>query len=491
MKIAPFLFRRNLCFLRFVILAIFLISCRPAVKVLPTGEDVPPNTPAREEVQSPASGPSKVEVRKAADGSFTLLRNGQPYFVKGVGGFDIRLDLLAQCGGNSIRTWGIDSLVDTVVDGRTLLDHCQELGFTIAAGLVVKHERHGFDYSDPKFVRRQRETIREAVRKYKDHPAILVWCLGNEMDGPLSDGANSVIWKEVNELAAIVKQEDPHHPVMTAVGGLSPLRLEYIRKHYPNLDILGVNTYGKATLIPEMLREAGWDKPFIVTEFGPSGHWEVRKTPWGAPIEQSSRQKAASYAAAQKLMTTGAKETCLGTYAFLWGNKQEVTSTWYSMLLPAGEKLPVVDAMARAWSGEWPANRCPEMESFTTGLREATVEPNAELSAQVKVSDPDQDALAYEWTVMRESTDVKEGGDFEKAPDAHPECIVHNGNDGTAVVKVPSRPGAYRLFVTVRDGKGSAVSENVPFLVRTSLTKSVGEKDKGWASYSDKEFAED
>ncbi len=33
----------------------------------------------------------------------------------------------------------------------------------------------------------------------------------------------------------------------------------------------------------------------MLTEFGPVGHWEVRKTSWGAPIEPTSRDKASSY----------------------------------------------------------------------------------------------------------------------------------------------------------------------------------------------------
>ena len=36
------------------------------------------------------------------------------------------------------------------------------------------------------------------------------------------------------------------------------------------------------------------------------------------------------------------------------------------MFLPTGEKTPRVDAIARAWTGDWPANRAPV-------LREATV----------------------------------------------------------------------------------------------------------------------
>ena len=29
--------------------------------------------------------------------------------------------------------------------------------------------------------------------------------------------------------------------------------------------------------LPKYLREAAWDKPYIVTEWGATGHWEVRQ----------------------------------------------------------------------------------------------------------------------------------------------------------------------------------------------------------------------
>lgn len=410
-----------------------------------------------------ASSSGAVTISQAADGKYTLMRDGKPYFINGAGG-SAHLDVLVACGGNSVRTWGIDSL-DQMVDGKKLADRAQELGLTVTAGLWVGHERHGFNYSDPAQIEAQREKIQAAVRKWKDHPAILIWGLGNEMEGPMSDGKDPRIWKELNVLADIIKKEDPNHPVMTVIASAAASKIKGILENYPNLDILGVNAYAGGGGVGASVKQAGWKKPFVLTEFGSAGAWEVPKTKWGASIEPSSRDKAASYYANQNLLLENSRDICLGSYIFLWGQKQEVTCTWYGMFLKTGEKLPTVDAMAKAWTGKWPANRSPKITSFKSPLKESTLTAGQTVPASIEVSDSESDPLSYEWEVVGESKDRKTGGDDEQAPPSIPECTA--GQEGASItVKAPAKSGAYRLFVTVRDGKGGASKDNLPFLVQ-------------------------
>lgn len=407
---------------------------------------------------------AEVKIRKDDRGHFVLLRDGQPYFIRGAGGSS-HLALLKGHGGNSIRTWGIETL-EQQVDGKRLIDRCAELGITIAVGIHVGHERHGFNYADPAQIKRQREMVRAAVRKYKDHPALLVWGLGNEMEGPTSDGRAPHIWKELNELAAIVKAEDPAHPVMTVIAGAAPRKVQGIIEHYPNLDILGVNAYAGAGGAAAAVKAAGWKKPFVLAEFGPSGDWEVPKTKWGAPIEPASRDKATAYFSTQKTMIEDAADISLGSYCFVWGQKQETTSTWYGMFLKTGEKLPQVDAMCRAWTDKWPANRCPRVTRFESELKEAVFAPGQLCTVRAEATDPDGDELRWEWTVTAESTDVKVGGDKEAEPPSFPDAIVSAAKN-QAVIRPPSKPGNYRVFAIVRDGKGGASAENFCFRVET------------------------
>lgn len=406
----------------------------------------------------------EVEIRQNG-GNWKLQHNGKPYFIRGAGGKD-HLEELVKHGGNSIRTWGIETLEEKV-DGKPLMDRCLELGITVTAGLWLEHERHGFDYSDPKQIQKQRDEVRQAVRKYKDHPALLIWGLGNEMEGPDSKGKDSRIWKELNVLAEIVKQEDSKHPVLTVIAGASSDKVKGILEHYPNIDILGVNSYAAASAAVGDIKAAGWKKPFVLTEFGPSGHWEVPATSWGAAIEPTSRSKSASYFVTQSILTDEASDICLGSYCFLWGNKQEKTATWYGMFLPTGEKLPQVDAMCRAWTGKWPENRCPRISKFETALSGASVGPSKQVMAKIEASDPNDDVLQWSWHVVAESKEQSVGGDRESVPPSIPNCIVRH-RDGQAVIRTPTKPGAYRLFVIIRDGNGAAASENICFKVSGS-----------------------
>jgi hypothetical protein len=408
---------------------------------------------------------AKVSIGRTNDGGYTLLRNGKPFFIKGGGG-DSHLDTLVACGGNSIRTWGIESL-EKDVNGKRLVDRAQELGIAITAGIWVEHERHGFNYDDPAQIQKQRDAVRQAVRKYKDCPAILMWGLGNEMEGPTSNGSDprtQKIWQELNVLASIIKEEDKNHPVMTVIASAAPAKVQGIVENYPNIDVLGVNAYAGGGGVGQALKQAGWKKPFVLTEFGPPGQWEVPKTPWGAPVEPSSWEKAGGYYATEEMLLESSKDIFLGSYAFLWGFKQEATSTWYGMFLETGEKLPSVDAMTHLWTGAWPANRSPKISAFTTPLKESTVAPGQIVAASIDATDAEKDPLTYEWKVVAESTDHQEGGDAEKVPPTIRDCVI-NSNGPQATIKTPLQPGAYRLFVTVRDGKGGASEDNVPFLV--------------------------
>ena len=93
---------------------------------------------------------------------------------------------------------------------------------------------------------------------------------------------------------------------------------------------------------------------------------------------------------------------CLGTYAFLWGNKLEATSTWFGMLLEEdGSRTAAVDTMTELWTGKPPQNKCPEIKSLTLKTHNE-VKPATRLEFELSASDPEGDNLSVTWSVRPE-----------------------------------------------------------------------------------------
>ena len=403
--------------------------------------------------------PVKVEITKSADGKFQLLRNGEPYFVKGAGGSAFP-NRIAAYGGNSIRTWGSRG-------GQKVLDSAQKYGLTVLMGLDVARERHGFDYNDTAVVRQQLDKLREEVLKYKNHPALLAWGIGNELNLHYT---NPKVWDAVNDIAKMIHGLDPNHPVCTVLAGISKDLITQLKEHCPDLDFLSVNTYGDLAGLPQNIRRNGWEGAYMVTEWGPTGHWESLTTPWKSAIEETSSEKAAVYKSRYEYSIAKDKDRCLGSYVFLWGQKQERTPTWYGIFTEKGEESEVADVMQYLWSGTWPQNHAPHIYSLQVNNQKAIdflyVKQGASCSANVVVFDPDNDKLNYRWEVLPEPTQLSDGGDFEARPEAVSNSITGNYNQNKITFIAPLKEGAYRLFVYISDGKNKVATANFPFYVR-------------------------
>jgi hypothetical protein len=414
-------------------------------------------------LHSATAAPSVVRIEPQA-GGWRLVRNGEPYFVKGaVVGPGGSLDALQQAGANSIRTHA------------GMLDEAQRRGFTALVGLPLGNPRHGFDYADPNRVEQQFQRARDLVRKHRDHPALLFWNLGNEPEIHTTPEQRVPVWREANRLAEMVRAEDPNHPVMVVIGGQYADMLHELNEYCPALHLVGLNAYAQMLKLPEEIAAQGWTRPYVVTEFGPRGHWQVPKTAWGMPIEDDAAAKAEFYRRAYEHSVAG-RPACLGSYVFYWAHKQEKTHTWYGMFLPDGSRTPAIDAMTFLWTGHWPANRCPELGPGK--LRVTSLDGRARekpgvfaigdpLLGAVEVSDPDGDALRITWELRPDVADNPNvGGDWEPGVEALPGVVLATREDGRrAEVQLPSHPGKYRLFVYAHDGRGNATSANVPLLV--------------------------
>lgn len=408
-----------------------------------------------DEATKPA--PVKVEI-KFIDSSYQLLRGGQPYFVKGAGGSAYPARIAAY-KGNSIRTWGTRG-------AQRILDSASKYGLTVLMGLDVTSERHGFNYDDAEAVKKQLERLRAEVMQYKDHPALLGWGIGNELNLQYK---NPKVWDAVNEISKMIHEVDKNHFTTTVLAGVNKTLVDHIKEKAKDIDLLCINTYGGLASLPRTLEQAGWDGPYLVTEWGPTGHWEGLTTAWKTPIEETSSEKAAVYKSRYEYSIERDRKKCLGSYVFLWGQKQERTPTWYGVFTEKGEESEVVDVMHYLWSGEWPKNKAPHLYSLRLDNKKAIdniyLKPGSTYNALTVATDPDNDKLTYRWELMPEPTQLSTGGDFEARPKSI-EGLVTSGSDGSARLKTPDTEGAYRLFVYVMDGNNNVATANVPFYIK-------------------------
>ena len=401
------------------------------------------------------AGAASLPVRMVKSGdTCQLVRDGQPYFIRGAGGDDRWWQLLAATGGNSVRLWGADRLGEQ-------LDLAQRTGLTVTAGIWLPQIRQSFDYNDARAVAAVREQVRQTVTRYKDHPALLIWALGNEMEEP--QGSDNAVWNVIEALAKMVKEIDPDHPVMTVVAEIGGRKVTTFQKLCPSVDILGINSYGGVRSVGDRYRKLGGNKPYILTEFGPPGIWEIRKSAIGAYPEPTSAQKADIYRAAYEQAVLGQPGLCLGSYAFFWGRKQEVTDTWFSLLLADGTRLGAVDVLGELWTGRPPARRCPAIAIKVPPGSELSP-PGAIVNAALELSGPADTALEVTWKLAREPARFGTGGDPEPEPSSYPEAILTADRRG-AQVRLPTDGGLYRLSATARDGHGGGATANVAIRV--------------------------
>ncbi|MBB5081739.1 discoidin domain-containing protein [Nonomuraea endophytica] len=394
------------------------------------------------------AGPSVVRV-SGFPGAWELQVNGRPYLIKGLtygppqGAADGYMRDLAAMGVNTIRTWGVDDATPV------LLDTAARHGIKVIVGHWLNQ---GADYvNDSAYKSAAKSEIVARVNALKGRQGVLMWDVGNEVILTMQDhGLPADVVEQrrvayarfVNGIAEAVHAADPNHPVTSTDAYTHAW--SYYKAHSPALDLLAVNSYGAIATIRGDWIAGGYGKPYIVTEAGPDGEWEVPNDVNGVPAEPTDLAKRDMYTASWNAVQ-GHTGVALGATMFHYGLENDFGGVWLNTFT-GGWRRHGYHALKRAYTGQPSGNTPPEITSMTVG-GQAAVQAGRTFTVETAASDPDGDTIRY--NVMVGDKHVTGNRGLRHA-------VFTQTGPGRFTVTAPQQLGVWKVYVYAFDGQGNA-----------------------------------
>ncbi|MER5323686.1 discoidin domain-containing protein [Streptosporangium roseum] len=404
------------------------------------------------------AGPSTVRVT-GGQGNWRLTVNGAPYEVKGLtygppqAAADGYVRDLRSMGVNTIRTWGVD---DTHTPA--LLDRAAQQGIKVIVGHWLNQ---GADYvNDTAYKTNTKNEIVARVNALKGHQGVLMWDVGNEVLLTMQDhGLPASVVEErrvayarfVNEVAQAIHAADPDHPVTSTDAWTGAWT--YYKAHSPALDLLAVNAYGAIGGVRQAWIDGGHNRPYIITEAGPDGEWEVPDDVNGVPSEPTDLQKRAQYTASWNAIKAH-PGVALGATEFHYGLENDFGGVWLNTFTGGWRRLGY-HALRQAYTGLPSGNTPPEITGMTVGSQTA-VPAGGRFTVEVTASDPDNDQIRYNLMYSDKHINGNRGFGHVGFTQTGP---------GRFSVTAPERLGVWKVYVYAFDGHGNVGIETRSFRV--------------------------
>ncbi|WP_213451805.1 discoidin domain-containing protein [Rhizomonospora bruguierae] len=403
--------------------------------------------PAMTDPATPA-GPSLVKVT-GSQGNWQLQVNGAPYEIRGLtygppqGAADGYMRDLKNMGVNTIRTWGVDDAATP-----TLLDRAAQQGIRVIVGHWLNQ---GADYvNDSAYKTSAKTEIVNRVNALKNRQGVLMWDVGNEVILTMQDHglpaaeveARRVAYaKFVNELAVAIHAADPNHPVTSTDAWTGAWG--YYRQYSPDLDLLAVNAYGAIATVKSDWIAGGYTKPYVVTEAGPDGEWEVPNDANGVPTEPTDPQKRAMYTASWNAIRSH-PGVALGATEFHYGLENDFGGVWLNTYTGGWRRLGY-HALRQAYTGQASANTPPEISAMTVSTP-TSVPAGGTFNVGVTASDPQGDLIRY--NLMASDKYISGGTGFSN-------LTFTETAPGQFTVRAPDRLGVWKIYGYAFDGQGN------------------------------------
>ncbi|MEU0671069.1 discoidin domain-containing protein [Streptomyces lavendulocolor] len=392
-----------------------------------------------------------------SQGNWQLTVGGRPYTVKGltwgpsVADGPRHLPGLRSMGVNTIRTWGTDGSTEPLLDSAAANGIRVINGFWLQPG-GGPGSGGCVDYvTDTAYKNAMLTEFATWVEAYKSHPGTLMWNVGNESvlglqncyGGTQLEAQRNAYTTFVNDVAKKIHSIDPDHPVTStdAWTGAWP----YYRRNAPDLDLYAMNSYGDICGVRTAWQQGGYTKPYIITEGGPAGEWEVPDDANGIPDEPTDVQKRDGYTRAWDCVT-GHAGVALGATLFHYGTEHDFGGIWFN-ILSGGLKRLSYYAVKQAYAGSTAGDNTPPVISDMTVAPASAAPAGGEFTVRADVRDPDGDPLNYK---------IFLSGNYANGDKGLVEAEWRVTGDGTFAVRAPEKLGVWKVYIEATDGHGNA-----------------------------------
>ncbi|MDQ7826140.1 MAG: hypothetical protein RDV48_25280 [Candidatus Eremiobacteraeota bacterium] len=341
----------------------------------------------------------------------------------------------------------------------------------------------------------------------------LLWIIGNELVKSSDPAVHAAVYTEIDYIAKnIIQAGGSNLPCMTAVPTVTTAELEVIAANCPDLQILGINdyygTFGTtsgggflntlaSTMTASQQDPNGWQKPYIVSEFGSYDLGGLNMPTITLPpppayvpqgiyaLEANSTLVAADYYNNYQTYIVPALTTgCVGSFCYVYENPvySALYAYFFEMVVsgpletpsynPNGRyRLQAVDQMISAWGGTSPGTAYPQIvlgadqdpqgiscsfKATQQNMSPSAVSPGAPLTASVKVNF--SGSLTYTWYIVDDTANHYSPQNYEGTASNPPAGVSQNTvtsggtQTNTVTFNAPQTAGNYQLRVTIVNG---------------------------------------
>jgi hypothetical protein len=172
------------------------------------------------------------------------------------------------------------------------------------------------------------------VTAVRDHPAILMWVVGNEWNQNHLFGhcAGDACSTRVNEIARALKALDPRHPVATSFAPTGSIPGDSDVQRLDAVDVWGLNVYSQPGFFNRfqewrlLATRTGVKKPFFISEYGADAYDQRAGQPDEASQAAALRQQTSEIRA--QLSAGDPAFPCLGGSPFEWSDEWWKFGSW-------------------------------------------------------------------------------------------------------------------------------------------------------------------